>query len=55
MNYSTLPYNPIAERIVDILVTKTQNNSRDFLRLQANYYIILIASVMGTKSNTEIT
>ena len=55
MDYSTLPYNPIAERIVDILVTKTQNNSREFFRLQANYYINLVASVMGTKINTEIT
>lgn len=55
MDYSQLPYNPIAERIVDILVNKTQNTNRDFFRLQANFYISLVASVMGTKINSKIT
>lgn len=55
MDYSLMPYNPIAERIVDILVTKTQNNNRGFFRLQANYYINLVASVMGTRIDNEIT
>ena len=55
MDYSMMPYNPIAEKLVDILVTKTQNCNKDFFRLQANYYISLVASVMGTRIENDIT
>lgn len=55
MNTSQLQYNPTVEKIVDILVNKTQNYNRDFFRLQANFYVALVASTMGIRVNTPFT
>lgn len=55
MDTSTFTYNPTVEKIVDILVNKTQNYNRDFFRLQANFYVTLVASTMGIKVNSVIT
>lgn len=42
-------FNPFAEKLVSILVNKTQNYNKDFFRLQTNFYLSLIASAMGVK------
>ena len=42
MDTLQLQYNPTVEKIVDILVNKTQNYNRDFFRLQANFYVALV-------------
>lgn len=55
MDTSTFTYNPTVEKIVDILVNKTQNYNKDFFRLQANFYVTLVASTMGIKVNSVIT
>ena len=55
MDYSQMPYNPLAEKIVQILITKTQNDNPQFFRLQANYYLSLVASVMGTRIKSNLT
>ena len=55
MDISTFQYNPTVEKLVDILVSKTQNYNRDFFRLQANFYITLVASTMGIKVHSLIT
>lgn len=55
MNYSEMNYNPLAEKLVQILTTKTQNDNPHFFRLQANYYLTLVASVMGTKIKSALT
>lgn len=48
-------YNPMVENIVDILVNKTQNYNRDFFRLQANFYITLVASSLNIKVHSPVT
>lgn len=53
--YLEYPYNPIVENIVDVLVAKTQNYSRDFFRLQTNFYLSLIPSALNIKINSKIT
>lgn len=55
MDISTFQYNPTVEKLVDILVSKTQNYNRDFFRLQANFYITLAASSMGIKVQSLFT
>lgn len=55
MDYSQMSYNPLAEKIVQILITKTQNDNPQFFRLQANYYLSLVASVMGTRIKSNLT
>lgn len=55
IDVASFSYNPIIEKLVDILVNKTQNYNRDFFRLQANFYISLVASTMGIKVNSPIT
>lgn len=55
MDYSQMSYNPLAEKIVQILITKTQNDNPQFFRLQANYYLSLIVSVMGTRIKSNLT
>lgn len=55
MNYEQMQYNPLAEQLVNILTTKTQNDNPHFFRLQANYYLTLVASVMGTKIKSPLT
>ena len=55
MDYSQMSYNPLTEKIVQILITKTQNDNPQFFRLQANYYLSLVASVMGTRIKSNLT
>lgn len=55
MDISSFKYNSTIESIVDILVNKTQNYNRDFFRLQTNFYLSLIPSVMNVKVNSPIT
>lgn len=55
MDYASLDYNPMVEKIVDVLVQKTQNASREFFRLQVNYYLGLMVSSMNMKLDSPIT
>lgn len=48
-------YNQVVEDIVDVLVAKTQNQDRDFFRLQTNFFLTLMASNMGVKINCHLT
>lgn len=51
----SLNYNPLVEQIVQILKTKTQQNTDNFFRLQTNFYLSLVASLMNVKINSPIT
>lgn len=55
MNYESLSYNPITEKIVDILKTRTQNKDDKFFRLQANFYLTLVPSMLNIKVHSPIT
>lgn len=55
MDYSKMNYNPLAEKLVRILNVKAQNDNPHFFRLQANYYLTLVASVMGTRIKSNLT
>ena len=55
MDYSSFTYNPLVESIVEILRTKTQNSNPTFFRLQANYFLSLVPSMLDIKVNTPIT
>lgn len=55
MNYENLSYNPITEKIVDILKTRTQNKDDKFFRLQANFYLTLVPSMLNIKVHSPIT
>lgn len=55
MDYASLDYNPMVEKIVDVLVQKTQNANREFFRLQVNYYLGLMVSSMNMKLDSPIT
>lgn len=55
MDIKSLKYNPMVEKITEILMTKTQNYNPTFFRLQANWFINLVASSMNIKVNSPIT
>ena len=55
MDIKSFNYHPMVEKIVQILMTKTQNNSSSFFRLQTNFYLSLVASCMNVKVNSPIT
>lgn len=55
MDYTQYAYNPLAESIVEILRTKTQNSNPTFFRLQTNYYLSLVPSMLDIKINSPIT
>ena len=55
MDIKSFNYHPMVEKIVQILMTKTQNNSSSFFRLQTNFYLSLVASCMNVKVNNPIT
>lgn len=55
MDYSSFTYNPLVESIVEILRTKTQNSNPTFFRLQANYFLSLVPSMLDIKVDTPIT
>lgn len=55
MDYSQLSYNPLVESIVEILRTKTQNSNPTFFRLQTNYFLSLVPSMLDIKVNSPIT
>lgn len=53
--YKDYPYNPLVEEIVNILVNKTQNQNREFFRLQTNFFLTLIPSSLNIKINSKLT
>ena len=55
MNIEKFPYNPIVEKIVNIMMIKTQNYDPHFFRTQANFILTLVPSVMNVKINNPIT
>lgn len=55
MDISKFPYNPIVEKIVNIMMVKTQNYDPNFFRLQTNFFLTLIPSVMNVKINSPLT
>lgn len=55
MDIKSFNYHPMVEKIVQILMTKTQNNNSSFFRLQTNFYLSLVASCMNVKVNSPIT
>lgn len=55
MDISKFSYNPMAEKITEILMTKTQNYNPTFFRLQTNFYLNLVASCMQIKVKSPIT
>ena len=50
---TTLTFHPTAEKIVDILCKKTQNNNPDFYRILLSYYLSKIAATMRVKIATR--
>jgi len=46
MDYSSLPFHPTMEKIVDLLRRKTQNEDPIFFRLMVSYYFCKLASMM---------
>lgn len=55
MNIEKFPYNPIVEKIVNIMMVKTQNYDPHFFRTQANFFLTLVPSAMNVKINNPIT
>lgn len=55
MDISKFPHNPIVEKIVNIMMVKTQNYDPNFFRLQTNFFLTLIPSVMNVKINSPLT
>ena len=55
MDILDFEYNPVVEKIVDNLVTKTQNFNREFFRLQTNFYLSVAVSSLGVTINSPIT
>lgn len=53
--YTDYTYNPLVEEIVNILVNKTQNQNREFFRLQTNFFLTLIPSSLNIKINSKLT
>lgn len=51
--FDQMPYNPIAERLVEILCKKTQNNNPTFFRVLVGYYFSQVASMMRTQVATH--
>ena len=45
---TTTPFNPIQERLVEIMQKKTQNDDPMFFRLVVGYFFCKIASMMRT-------
>jgi hypothetical protein len=46
-------YHPFAERIVDVLTRKTNNNNRHYFRILAGYYLSKVASMMRCNIQTN--
>ena len=55
MNIEKFPFNPIVEKIVNILMVKTQNYDPNFFRLQTNFFLSLIPSVLNIKIDSPLT
>ena len=55
MDFSQIPYNPLVEKIVEILMNKTQNKDANFFRLQTNFYLTLIPSMLNISVFSPIT
>jgi hypothetical protein len=48
-----VPYNPIAEKIVDVLCLKTQNSDRSFYRISVGYFLCKVAASMRCNIKTH--
>lgn len=55
MNPSNYQFNPLIEDLVQILMTKTQNFNPQFFRLQINFYLNLVPSVLNIHIESPIT
>ncbi len=48
-----VPYNPMSEKIVDVLCQKTQNSNRDFFRVSVAYFLCKMAASMRVNIKTH--
>lgn len=55
MNINNFPFNPLVEKIVNIMMVKTQNYDPNFFRLQTNFFLTLIPSVLNIKIDSPLT
>lgn len=55
MNLENYPYNPLVERIVKIMMCKTQNYDPHFFRTQTNFFLTLVPSNLNVKIKCELT
>lgn len=53
IDLDTVEHHPIVEKIVDMLVTKTQNTDRKFFRVEVVYFLAKMAASMRTKLETK--
>lgn len=51
-SYAEMDYHPLTEKLVDVLVKKTQYKNPLFYRIQVGYYFSLVASMMRCSINT---
>jgi hypothetical protein len=49
LDLSTVPHNPVAESLVQIICQKTQNTAPLFYRILVAYYLTKVASMMRCK------
>lgn len=50
--YSKYPFNPLVEKITDLVCNKTQNDNPDFFRMAINYHLVKMPSMMRVDINT---
>ncbi len=50
---STLEHFPLSEKLVNVLMQKTQNNNPKFFRISVAYYFAKVASMMRTDIQTH--
>jgi hypothetical protein len=53
LDLSTVPHNPVAESLVQIICQKTQNTAPLFYRILVAYYLTKVASMMRCKIRTH--
>ena len=52
-DFDTLKDHPILERMIDIISRKTQNENRNFFRVECVYFLAKMASAMRAEINTK--
>lgn len=55
MNIEEFEYNPLVEKLVNILMVKTQNYDPHFFRTQVNFYLNLLPSSLNIIINSPLT